>query len=76
MDGHQRQLTSHLAENYYTNDYPDEDLDWDDELNHNAYHYLDPEEFDERDYDAEELDHPSWSDAFWEQCERDGSKLQ
>ncbi|KAK3302102.1 uncharacterized protein B0T15DRAFT_291845 [Chaetomium strumarium] len=69
------------AENYYANDYPDEDMDWDDEFGHNAYHYMnrnasDLEEFDERDYDAEELDRGKWSDAFWERCERDGSKLQ
>jgi hypothetical protein len=44
-----------LAENYYTTEYPDEDLEWDDELDHNAYHYVnqnasDLEEFDERDF--------------------------
>ena len=36
-------------------DYPDEDLEWDDEFDRNAYHYMnqnasDLEEFDERDF--------------------------
>lgn len=49
------QLTSPLAENYYAADYPDEDLEWDDEFDRNAYHYVnqnasDMEEFDERDF--------------------------
>ncbi|KAK3296010.1 uncharacterized protein B0H64DRAFT_397106 [Chaetomium fimeti] len=44
------------AENYYAADYPEEDLDWDDEFGRNPYSYTntndsDREEFDERDYD-------------------------
>jgi hypothetical protein len=43
------------AENYYAADYPDEDLDWDDEFDRNPYHFQtqnasDMEEFDERDF--------------------------
>ncbi|KAL2015590.1 hypothetical protein VTK56DRAFT_5202 [Thermocarpiscus australiensis] len=43
------------AENHYTTEYPDEDLEWDDEFDRNAYHYLnqnasDLEEYDERDF--------------------------
>jgi hypothetical protein len=60
LDWYSRQLTSHVAEDYYAADYPDEDLDWDDEFNRNPYRYLnqnasDMEEFDERDYDDEAL---------------------
>ncbi|KAL1844058.1 hypothetical protein VTJ49DRAFT_5809 [Mycothermus thermophilus] len=49
------------AENYYAADYPDEDLDWDDEFNRNPYHYTnqndsDMEEFDERDFIDEVLE--------------------
>ncbi|KAK4231486.1 hypothetical protein QBC38DRAFT_224036 [Podospora fimiseda] len=42
------------AENYYTHDYPDEDLDWDDEFGRNACRYTnlsDQEEWDEREND-------------------------
>ena len=51
-----KQLTDPAAENYYAADYPEEDLDWDDELNRNPYSYTnlndsDKEEFDELDYD-------------------------
>ncbi|KAK3944671.1 hypothetical protein QBC46DRAFT_373994 [Diplogelasinospora grovesii] len=36
------------AENYYAADYPDEDLDWDDEFDHNPYQFrTDLEEFGE-----------------------------
>lgn len=43
-----------LAENYYTADYPDEEVDTDDEYDRMAYHYRtgnasDMEEYDERD---------------------------
>ncbi|KAK4123743.1 hypothetical protein N657DRAFT_423085 [Parathielavia appendiculata] len=50
------------AEDHYTADYPDEDLDWDDEFGRYPYHYLnqnasDMEEWDERDYmDDDPLD--------------------
>lgn len=49
------------AENYYAADYPDEDLEWDDEFDRNAYHYTnqndsDMEEFDEREFIDEVLD--------------------
>jgi len=44
------------AENYYAADYPEEDLDWDDEFNRNPYSYTnlndsDREEYDELDYE-------------------------
>ncbi|KAL2128009.1 hypothetical protein VTI74DRAFT_9855 [Chaetomium olivicolor] len=53
------------AENYYAADYPDEDLDWDDEFDRNPYHYMnqnasDMEEFDERDF----------VDEVWEKSDR------
>ena len=62
-------LTDHLAEDYYAADYPDEDLDWDDELGRNAYHYMnqnasDMEEFDERDF----------VDDLWEKFDDEGVK--
>ncbi|KAH6636594.1 hypothetical protein F5144DRAFT_568009 [Chaetomium tenue] len=49
------------AENYYAADYPEEDLDWDDEFNRNPYSYTnlndsDKEEFDELDYDDGDLE--------------------
>lgn len=45
-----------IAENYFAADYPDEDLEWDDEYDRGAYQYRnqnasDMEEFDERDFD-------------------------
>lgn len=45
---------SGIAENYYTADYPDDEVDSDDEYNRHAYDYRngnasDLEEFDERD---------------------------
>jgi hypothetical protein len=51
-----RLLTGYPAENYYAADYPEEDLDWDDEFNRNPYSYTnlndsDREEFDELDYE-------------------------
>ncbi|KAK3906330.1 hypothetical protein C8A05DRAFT_40827 [Staphylotrichum tortipilum] len=54
------------AEDYYAADYPDEDLQWDDEFDRNAYHYLnknaaDDEEFDERDF----------VDEVWDHCDKD-----
>ncbi len=63
-------LTDQLAENYYAADYPDEDLDWDDEFDRNPYHYVnqnasDMEEFDERDF----------ADDIWEKCDDNGVKL-
>ena len=62
-------LTDHLAENYYAADYPDEDLDWDDEFDRNAYHYTnqnasDMEEFDERDF----------ADDVWEKFDEGAGK--
>jgi hypothetical protein len=44
------------AENHYSADYPDDEVESDDEYNRNAYHYRtgiasDDEEFDEDDYD-------------------------
>lgn len=44
-----------LAEKYYAADYPDEDLEWEDEFDRNPYHYVnqnasDLEEFDEREF--------------------------
>jgi len=52
------------AEAHPSTDYPDEDLEWDDEFDRNAYHYLtqnaaDDEEFDERDF----------IDEVWDQCD-------
>lgn len=49
-----------LAENYYAADYPDEDLDWDDEFGQNPYQFTnqndsDKEEYDELDYDDENV---------------------
>ncbi|KAK4166668.1 hypothetical protein QBC43DRAFT_313101 [Cladorrhinum sp. PSN259] len=49
------------AENYYTHDYPDEDLDWDDEFDRNACRYTnlsDNEEWDER--EGEGLGDEAW----------------
>ena len=49
-----------VAENYYTADYPDEDLDSGDEFDRDAYNYRgnasDQEEFDERDEEAYVMD--------------------
>lgn len=49
------------AENYYTADYPDEDLDSGDEYDRGAYNYRgnasDQEEFDERDEENYVLDY-------------------
>ncbi|KAK4147020.1 uncharacterized protein C8A04DRAFT_34568 [Dichotomopilus funicola] len=48
------------AENYYAADYPDEDLDWDDEFGQNPYQFTnqndsDKEEYDELDYDDDDV---------------------
>ncbi|KAK3375014.1 hypothetical protein B0H63DRAFT_481580 [Podospora didyma] len=40
------------AENYYTADYPDEDLDWDDEFDRNPYHFVNHSASDTEEYDV------------------------
>lgn len=54
-------LTLLIAENYYTADYPDEDLDSGDEYGRGAYNYRgnasDQEEFDERDDEGYVMDY-------------------
>ncbi|KAK3401226.1 hypothetical protein B0T20DRAFT_372295 [Sordaria brevicollis] len=70
-------------ENYYAADYPDEDLEWDDELDRNPYEYVtgnasDREEFDaelgenvdddERDFTAVEADE-RFMDHVWRQSD-------
>ncbi|KAL2271672.1 hypothetical protein VTJ83DRAFT_1043 [Remersonia thermophila] len=60
-DGFPEDEDDENAENYYAADYPDEDLDWDDEFDRNPYHYTnqndsDMEEFDERDFIDEVLE--------------------
>lgn len=44
------------AENYYTADYPDEDLDWDDQFDRNNYRYA--KEWGAE--DVEDLDDDQW----------------
>ena len=51
-------LTS-IAEGYYGNDYPDEEVDFDDEFSSNAYKYRTAASDDEE-FDAEESAY--WSD--------------
>ncbi|KAK4456251.1 hypothetical protein QBC34DRAFT_13661 [Podospora aff. communis PSN243] len=55
------------AENYYTADYPDEDLDWDDQFDRNPYRFAtgngsDVDEHDDDDDDESDLD----DDEPWE----------
>lgn len=52
---------SSAAENYYAHEYPDEELEWSDEFDHNAYHYAaqnfsENEEWDDRDFADEAWD--------------------
>lgn len=51
-------LTRHVAEDFYGNDYPEDEVNSDDEFGRGAYNYRqgasDDEEFDEEE--------PSWSD--------------
>ncbi len=49
-------LTSKTAENYYTADYPDEDLDWDDQFDRNPYRYAHENGSDKGGDDDDELD--------------------
>jgi hypothetical protein len=54
-------MTNHPAENYYTADYPEEEVDSDDEYGRHAYGYRngnasDDEEFDNIYYDDENND--------------------
>lgn len=42
-------------ENYYAADYPDEDLEWDDELDRNPYEYRTGNASDREEFDAEEF---------------------
>lgn len=63
-----------IAENHYTADYPDEEVDSDDEYGRNAYNYRthnasDLEEYDENDAtfsddDTESTKYP-WTDRPW-----------
>ena len=53
------------AENHYTADYPDDEVDSDDEYDRNAYHYRnknasDDEEYDENDEEGDAMRYP-WS---------------
>ena len=48
-----------IAEGYYGNDYPDEEIDFDDEFNANAYQYRTTASDDEE-FDVEESAY--WSD--------------
>ena len=61
-----QQVCSHLApaENYYTHDYPDEDLDWDDEFDRNACRFA-----TQNDSDNEEWDERDFSDEVWERVQ-------
>ncbi|KAK4456631.1 hypothetical protein QBC42DRAFT_280875 [Cladorrhinum samala] len=52
------------AENYYTHDYPDEDLDWDDEFDRNACRFA-----TQNDSDNEEWDERDFSDEVWERVQ-------
>lgn len=56
-----KEAHNNTAENYYTADYPDEDLDSGDEFDRGAYNYRgnasDLEEFDERDEEGYVLEY-------------------
>lgn len=63
---HSNQTDNAAAENYYTADYPDDEVDTDDEYDRMAYYYRtgnasDLEEFDERD-DGSGLDDENGDD--------------
>ncbi|KAK5664124.1 hypothetical protein OQA88_339 [Cercophora sp. LCS_1] len=56
------------AENYYTADYPDEDLDWDDQFDRNPYQYA---HGDVDDFSGDEDDGNSeFGDDHWERIEK------
>ncbi|AEO69328.1 28cab5d1-a9b1-4af9-b1b7-95f619d0cd6b [Thermothielavioides terrestris] len=62
-------------ENFYTNEYPDEELASDDEFDRDPYQYRnqnasDLEEFDERDFEEEQDREAAWTDEVWDRCER------
>ncbi|KAK3692937.1 hypothetical protein B0T22DRAFT_448613 [Podospora appendiculata] len=48
------------AENYYTADYPDEDLDWDDEFDREPYKFVNGNASDEEEYDENEFINGVW----------------
>ncbi|KAK3333105.1 hypothetical protein B0T19DRAFT_417170 [Cercophora scortea] len=52
------------AENYYTADYPDEDLDWDDEFDREPYKFVNGNASD-----AEEYDENEFIDGVWDKSE-------
>lgn len=53
-----------VAENYYTADYPDEDLDWDDQFDRNPYRFATGNGSDE---DEDEDDDGNDDDQPWEE---------
>ncbi|KAL2164529.1 hypothetical protein VTH06DRAFT_3745 [Thermothelomyces fergusii] len=57
------------AENYYTADYPEEELDWDDELGRNPYTYTTQNDSDREEYDLRYFD----EDDNWYDDEQHGS---
>lgn len=65
--GRGQRANTAAAENYYTADYPDEELDSGDEYDRDAYNYRgnasDQEEFDEDDYVMEFGDNDNLNDA-------------
>ncbi|KAK4247761.1 hypothetical protein C7999DRAFT_31838 [Corynascus novoguineensis] len=50
------------AENYYTADYPEEELDWDDEFGRNPYTYTTQNDSDREEYDVRDFDDENWDD--------------
>jgi len=56
------ELTSRPAENYYTADYPEEELDWDDEFGRNPYTYTTQNDSDREEYDVRDFDDENWDD--------------
>ncbi|KAL2181704.1 uncharacterized protein P884DRAFT_253760 [Thermothelomyces heterothallicus CBS 202.75] len=51
------------AENYYTADYPEEELDWDDEFDRNPYTYTTQNDSDREEYDLRYFDdEDNWHD--------------
>lgn len=49
-----RLLTAHTAENYYTADYPDEEVATDDEYGRNAYSFRNGNASDLEEYDVDD----------------------
>jgi hypothetical protein len=56
------QLTIHPAENHYTADYPDEEVDSDDEFGRNAYNYRTHNASDLEEFDGADEDDMTFSD--------------